>query len=107
MNTPLYFYFSGKNNHVVKILQENTVKQLHSQGHTLNFSHFLDFCLFIQMYISLFLTVKMEQHAFKKIFILQRRPTMYMDSAFDFEDDMEWKAHNCPKFHRHVHMSLG
>lgn len=34
MNTPLYFYFLGKNNHVVKTLQENTMKQLHSQGHT-------------------------------------------------------------------------
>lgn len=34
MNIPLYSIFSGKNNHVVKKLQENIVKQLHSQEHT-------------------------------------------------------------------------
>lgn len=60
---------------------------------SLKLSDFLDFYLFIQMHITLFLIVQMEQHAFLKICILQKISTIYMESSFDLKDDMEWKAH--------------
>lgn len=86
MNTPLYFYYSGKKkkDDVVQTFKENAVKQncIPKGIQSLSLSDFLNFYLFIQMHIILILISKMEQYAFLKISFLKETNHLYRESLW-------------------------